>query len=1211
MERIGCLAALPSFLADSNLADGAFAPKSYVVETSNRERWRRYLASHRYDVEPGRRVHNVPGAALRVVLDVALALVGRGIWTLPSWRVEQLLAQRAREDLGWQVLAAPHPESGDLRLRLGNQIDPQERRHVFLPAPLDSEVDRTAVLARLCELADEASPGERVFIMEVASTLPAPLLCMLCPQREVSSMGLDPQVFADQRVDFALETPQGLRLVIEIDGGQHQQVAAQAHLDRTRDAALLEFGWKTWRIPTRGLQDIGRVRREFNRLLEENEYRAPEGGRNSATTSLFWSATAIARIQAMTLEATLSGFVPLDRPIKVAVIEHGTETADLAIEDLNDVLGRLGRLYGVQTPTLQLHNADGFDLLVDIDTLNPLSPPPRSDAAVAWSRPAAMAAEPMARRIELRSGAPRFLPAPPEEEILDAFIQDLFRKDGFRRTQDGHSDQAAITARILQGQDVVGLLPTGAGKSLPYMLAGLLLPGMTLYVGPLISLLQDQAERLREAGIGYVEYISSAQLQEVRIEALRRVQSEGTRFLLVSPERFLTASFLDALSNRALWRGDISQVVVDECHCVSEWGHEFRPAYLSLSRVARERSQRFGMQAPLVALTGTASTVVLADVLRELDIRDSSACIRAENLDRPELAMRCTVVNVPAKREEQIENSVRAFLRDYEDSNDGLLVFCPMRAQRSIGVFSIAAYLSRKIPGLDVRFFCGGDAPWEEYAVYHQRRRAAALTSKEVEQATPSWARSESGLRPWADVKAAVQRDFISGTKSSFRVLVATKAFGMGIDKPSVRKIVHAVSPTSPEAFYQEIGRAGRDRQSSEAELLFCDIQPHVTNRILDPGLTHDEVMTSYQEAVAEDRYGGGDFLRTFYFHQNAFQGMEPAVAVTFKVVQLIHNAIAKAGAPIVPFMLQDGPKRFEEKDVEYGIVRLIHLGVIDGYLKDYGRRVFNVEPNSKWLQIRTARAKLSAYIADHFASFMRRYHLVGGATQVEAIRSTTDSLSALYETAARQMMAFVYRQIERQRRAATRAMLEIARIGLVSGVQMRARLLHYLQASARFTTLLELLDPGADPSEWIEILVNEDHALSPQDLAELHGAAQRVLASFPTHPGLLFLSAVSRPIQTFDDPARSAEEFGACVRRAPEHSLDLSRVLWAFQWFRDAALLQKHELEVPVARVMGLLHVKLGSSASELVPFLHIDDVREHFLASLVRKATEAGALT
>src|SRR3546814_8582803 len=132
-----------------------------------------------------------------------------------------------------------------------------------------------------------------------------------------------------------------------------------------------------------------------------------------------------------------------------------------------------------------------------------------------------MAVADLARRIEVRADSPRFLPGPPAEEILDSFVRDLFRKNGFRRDGVGGSDQARIISRILQGQDVVGLLPTGAGKSLPYMLAGLLLPGMTLYVGPLISLLPDQAERLREAGIGHVEYISSAQRSEEHTSELQ------------------------------------------------------------------------------------------------------------------------------------------------------------------------------------------------------------------------------------------------------------------------------------------------------------------------------------------------------------------------------------------------------------------------------------------------------------------------------------------------------------------------------------------------------------------------------------------------------------------------------------------------------------------------------------------------------------------
>jgi ATP-dependent DNA helicase RecQ len=510
--------------------------------------------------------------------------------------------------------------------------------------------------------------------------------------------------------------------------------------------------------------------------------------------------------------------------------------------------------------------------------------------------------------------------------------------------------------------------------------------------------------------------------------------------------------------------------------------------------------------------------------------------------------------------------------------------------------------------GLDVRFYCGGEAPWRDYAVFYRRRRAIDLSESDVLASVPPWGRTKTGLKPWPDVKASLQRDFISGTKKSFRVLVATKAFGMGIDKPSIRKIVHVVAPTSPEAFYQEVGRAGRDRQPSHAELLFCDIQPEVTNRILDPGQSHEDVMALYRKATEKDPYGGGDFLRTFYFHGQSFQGMEPAVAATYQVVRHLHNAIAAGEDLIVPFDLGDNLK-LGEKDVEYGIVRLIHLGVVAGYIKDYNRNLFRINPTGEWLRLRKSPQQLAAYLAEHFALFVRRYHLIGGTRQVDAILAEGTSLQGLYDSASRQMMSFVYQQVERQRRAATRAMLEIARIGAVNGEQMRARLLNYLQASVRFTAALEGLDPAADPEAWIRILASDEHPLSPQDLAELHGAAQRVLASFPTHPGLLFLSAVSRPLQTDADPLRSAEEFDACVQHASGYGIDQSRVLWAFAWFRQAELLHKPLLAITVDRVMGRIHLNLASDISDLAPFLHVDEVRTTYLAALVKKAIDAAA--
>lgn len=1209
MERVRCLAALPGFLAESNIGDGAFSAKDRLRDTPKREFQRRHLACHRFDIEPGRASFEPPAPTLRMVLDIALALMERGPWTLPSWRVEQALAARASDVLDWKVVPVRPPDSGDLGLRLQSRVTDEQRKNLLVPAPLMDEVDKGQLLRRLCDLADENSPGEQTFVEKVAAALPTPLLSMLQPQREAWTLGLDPKVFFDQRVDFALETPQGLRLVIEIDGSQHISDGGQAHLDNSRDAALQTLGWTVWRVTTPELTNPEKLRQHLIGLIQSLGYIEPKGGRHRDVASLFWASTALVRAQALILEAALEGAIKCQGLVMVSIIDHGLDIGSLAVDDLNELLRRLGELYKTPVPYFQLSGSDACELLVDVDVLHPLRLPPRTDTAVAWSRPAAMAVASSARRIEVRSGSPRFLPAPADQGVLDEFVRDLFRKNGFRRNADGSSDQALITGRILLGLDVVGLLPTGAGKSLPYMLAGLLLPGMTLYVGPLISLLQDQAERLIECGISHVEYISSAQDQQAKTDALNRVSGQGTRFLLVSPERFLTEAFLLALSNRQLWGGDISQVVIDECHCVSEWGHEFRPAYLSLGRIARDRSTRLGMQAPLVALTGTASTVVLSDVLRELGISGTDACIRSSSMDRPELSMRCTHVVNPGRREAMVESSVREFIEAHPAETDGVLIFCPFRGGRSIGVYSVAAHLLRAVSGLDVRFYCGGQEPWEQFAVFQRRKSASQLTVSEIRSSVPRWGLSANGVRPWSDVKAEVQREFLSGTKNNFRVLVATKAFGMGIDKPSIRKIIHVVAPTSPEAFYQEIGRAGRDRQPSEAELLFCDIEPEVTNHILDPGLGHEEVMRAYQDAVANDPYGGGDFLRTFYFHGEAFKGTQESVRATLEVASLLHRAVKQQKNPVVPFKL-GGQFPLDEVHLEYGIVRLIHLGVVSGYLKDYNKSIFRVDVTDGWLKVWDTPVMLADLLAGKFMEFVRRYNLVGGAEQVEVIRAATGSLSDLYQAACAQMMSFLYQQVERQRRIATRAMLEIARLGAKEPTQMRSRLMNYLQASVRFTEALERLEIAADPEDWIAILNDDAHPLSPQDLAELHGAAQRVLGSFPTHPGLLFLSAVSRPLQSEADPLRSIEELDACVLHAPAHGLELDRVICAFSWFREMHLLQKSALAPGVDRIMGRIHIELASDVSELAPFLHVAEVRDRYYAGLLRKATNAALL-
>ena len=328
--------------------------------------------------------------------------------------------------------------------------------------------------------------------------------------------------------------------------------------------------------------------------------------------------------------------------------------------------------------------------------------------------------------------------------------------------------QEALIDSILSGRDTLGIMPTGGGKSICYQVPSLLLPGLTLVISPLISLMKDQVSALEAAGVP-AAYLNSSLDTESYREACRRVRQGRCKLLYVAPERLENERFLQLIENRR-----ISLAAVDEAHCISQWGQDFRPSYLKISAFVSSLPRR----PVLAAFTATATVQVQEDVVRQLDLRDPVRVVTG--FDRPNLFFD---VRRPRKKLPEL----LALLEERRGRSG--IVYCATRSN-----------VERVWAELNQRGFSA--------ARYH-----AGLDEEE---------------------RRVSQEDFQYDRR---QIMVATNAFGMGIDKSNVSFVVHYNMPKDLESYYQEAGRAGRDGEAADCVLLYGagDV---ATARIL---LTHGE----------------------------------------------------------------------------------------------------------------------------------------------------------------------------------------------------------------------------------------------------------------------------------------------------------------------------------------------------------------------------------
>lgn len=348
--------------------------------------------------------------------------------------------------------------------------------------------------------------------------------------------------------------------------------------------------------------------------------------------------------------------------------------------------------------------------------------------------------------------------------------------------------QEELINGILAGHDVLGIMPTGAGKSLCYQLPALMLKGITLVISPLISLMSDQVKALNQAGV-HAAYINSS-LTENQVRMALSYASQGRyKIIYVAPERLNTPRFLDFACN-----ADISMLTVDEAHCISQWGQDFRPSYLEIAGFLTRLPRR-----PIVsAFTATATERVKNDIVASLGLNNPVTMVTG--FDRPNLFFRV----VTRKGGSQKDNSIINYVKKHEDESG--IIYCATKKN-----------VDKLYTLLNEQGISAGH--------YH-----AGLSNDERKQN---------------------QEDF---TYDRIRVMVATNAFGMGIDKSNVRYVLHYNMPQSLEYYYQEAGRAGRDGEEAECVLFFSKQDIMINKFLLQNKASAGDVASDMQKTANDQR---------------------------------------------------------------------------------------------------------------------------------------------------------------------------------------------------------------------------------------------------------------------------------------------------------------------------------------------------------------------
>ena len=736
--------------------------------------------------------------------------------------------------------------------------------------------------------------------------------------------------FKNQAVDFYL--PQAY-LVIEIDGSQHK-TSEQSSLDKKRDEYLISKGQKVIRIPVQDLLD-----NNLEKLKDLRDYIIQHKiltlYKNSFINGIdlnkpFIQATTIMRYQILILELLKYNRLSLNKDLWEFELdtnnENSAELLKLAIHDLFIWFACILKLQGIlfKKPDIIIKTVENrnftqknnlkidFSLLKRFSDENQLYPNVifvRNDYFDTYKyfakTDSSKDVKPKIKQIDYFSveiaNLVKYRFNNNNKNICDKILRylmwNIFLQNDSTleyNTTDFREGQLEIIKNVLQRNDTIGLLPTGSGKSICYQLAGILQPAPSIVIAPIISLMLDQVNELNAYYFSRVETINST--IEDKFKVLEDFRQGKYIFILISPERFQNEEFRAKLKTLK----HIAYAVVDEAHCLSEWGHDFRTSYLTLINTIRNNCSK---EISFLALTATASLYVLKDLKLAFSITNDFNIKTPINYAREELEF--YVIDAQKNMQSILNNKIKS-INNVNLEKNAILIFTPYTTTNRYGCEGVCNNLQKEFDDIDIRYFHG----------------------KLKDQK-----------------KLQIQNDYKDNV---FNILVSTKAFGMGVNKSNIGYTFHCGIPSSLEALYQEAGRAGRAKKIFQNKKAKCYIlfskeyNENSLQKMWNLNTPKEELM----DICTDFKKLSQDVKRQMFLCREEFRSTDEIVSQIKDVYNnLKESNIIDANKYIYFFKNSEGSSENDIKSVvQKCLYRLFQLGVISDWTIDEKLKLFKTD---------------------------------------------------------------------------------------------------------------------------------------------------------------------------------------------------------------------------------------------------------------------------